>query len=153
MTWKFYSFCTHNTVRSSQHTVLKMKFHTRMTPGGLRSALCFYGNFIFFPRVEVHPGKKNWRTQKSTFVWTSGKSTTDCADRFSRRAHNRSIAQSVCPTMSFWHSDSQKLRLRSFSLPEALYGGNAIYRQCLYMLVEKKVHARVYIPCPRTTQR
>jgi len=64
-------------------------------PGELHSALCFYGNFYFFSPGWSASRGKNWRTQKSTFVWTSGKSTTDCADRFSRKAHNRSISQSV----------------------------------------------------------
>lgn len=103
LAWKFYPFRTHNTVRGSLYAVLKMKFHTRMTSGqrerpafGPLFLREFYSPPPPLPRGEVHPPegeKKNWRTQKSTFAWTGGKSTADCADRFSRRVPNRSISQ------------------------------------------------------------
>lgn len=116
------------------YVVLKMKFYTRMTRAGrenyIHSALCFYGNFYFFSRGEVHPGKKTGEL-KSRLLHELAANRRAIVRTDSRGRHriDRSVSQSVCPTMSFWHRDSRKLRLRSFSLPEALYGGNAIYRQ------------------------
>jgi len=124
-------------------------------PGEPHSALCFYGNFIFFPRGEVHPGEKTGEL-KSRLLYELVANRRPIVRTDSRGRHiiDRSLSQLVCPTMpSFWHDDSRKLCLRSFSFPEALYRGNAIYRQWSVYAGGKKVHARVYIPRPGTTQR
>lgn len=62
LAWKFYPFCTHNTVRGSlyvRHIENEISHEDdESRPRELCLALCFYGNFIFFPEVKCIPEKK-----------------------------------------------------------------------------------------------
>lgn len=126
------------------YVILKMKFHTRMTRAGRENCVwpfVFTGILFFFPKWSASR-KKNWRTQKLHELAANWRPIVR-TDSHGRHRIDRSVSHSVCPTMSFWHRDSRKLRLRSFLLPEALYRGNAIYWQWSAYTGGKKRYTRI----------
>lgn len=107
--------------------------------------LCFYEKFIF-SGIKCHRVKKKIGILKSRLLHkVAANQLLIARDRFSQRVRDRSIRQFV----QRWASGSaisKIVRLRSFSLPEALYRGNAIYWQspCLRWKKKKKKHTCVH---------
>lgn len=123
------------------HTVLEMKFYTRVTSGGRTVFRAFVsGVLFFFRRWSIYRPEKNQRIQKSTSAQIGGKSTTDCAGRFSQTV---SIDQSVCPTMSFRHRDSQNCAFARFRSPR-LFIEAMQFTTCIYYAVGKK-HSSIHV--------
>lgn len=110
-------------------------------PGELRSALCFYGNFVFSPGWSTSWGKKT-KELKSRLLHELAANRRPIVRTDSRGGRpNRSVSQSVCPTMSLWHRDSRKLCLRS---PRLFMKAMQFTDNGLYTLVEKKyTYARI----------
>lgn len=117
-----------------------------------RRQLCKYSLFlreVYFFRNKVSSRKKKTGILKSWLLHKVAANRLLIArDRLSQRVRDRSISQFV----QRWASGSaisKIVRLRSFSLPEALYRGNAIYWQlpCLRWWKKNKrayTHIRVY---------
>jgi len=157
LAWKFYPFCTHNT-EAVCTLYWKWNFTRgwRAPTGRTASDPLFLREFYFFsPGWSASREKKTWRTQKSTFAWT-GRQIDDCADRFSRRAPNRSISQSVSQFVQRWASGTVKI------VPSLVFAPRgSLWRQCnlptaVCIATGKKgiracAHTRV--PCPGTTRR
>lgn len=110
----------------------------------------FTGILFFFPKWSASRKKKLENSKVDFCMNWQQIDDRLCGPIHGRHRIDRSVSHSVCPTMSFWHRDSRKLCLRSFLLPEALYRGNAIYRQWSAYTGGKKrytriVHIRAYL--------
>jgi len=106
------------------------------------SVFCRYGCFIplsFFSRHKAYLQKGSEYRRVDFYMSHGGK----IDDRPREWTLCRGSISRFRRAMSFWRARLPKLRLRSFSLPEALYGGNAIYGQPRVCAAEKKhAHAR-----------
>lgn len=151
LAWKFYSFCTHNTVQGQPVRRIENEIShedDERQSGELRvRPFVFTGILFFFPGMKCIPGKKKLDNSKVDFCM-NWRQIDDrlCEPILAKgtKSIDQSVSQSVCPTMSFCHrAIPENCAFARFRSPRLFMEAMQFTNNRLCTLVEKR-YTRVY---------